>query len=130
MTSKISSSRALSASYSRRSSSSTAVIMYRGSCIRHSEDSGRPRIATLPGVDLDAAAHEYRRALAAVDAAKATAQRRLAVAREQAEAARVTLAEAMVAARNGVRLVEIERATGYTKERVRQILGASGVEPD
>jgi hypothetical protein len=81
-------------------------------------------------VDLDAAAHEYRRALAAVDAAKATAQRRLAVAREQAEAARVTLAEAMVAARNGVRLVEIERATGYTKERVRQILGASGVEPD
>lgn len=38
--------------------------------------------------------------------------------------------EAIVeAARGGMRQVDIVRATGYTRERVRQILRAGGVEP-
>lgn len=82
-------------------------------------------------MDLDDAARDYRRAVAAIDAAKTAAARRVAAARERAEAARVALAEAMIeAARQGVRPVEIERRTGYTKERVRQILRAGGIEPD
>lgn len=82
-------------------------------------------------MDLDAAARDYRRAVAAIETAKKAAARRVTEARERAEAKRLTLAAAMVeAAHNGVRPVEIERRTGYTKERVRQILRAGGVEAE
>jgi len=82
-------------------------------------------------VDLDAAVRDYRRAVAAIDTAKKSAQRRISEARQRAESARLVVAEAMIEeARNGVRPVEIQRRTGYTKERVRQILRAGGVEPD
>lgn len=61
--------------------------------------------------DLEAAARAYRRA------EKAHADRR------------VQLADAIVkAARDGVRQVDIVKITGYTRERVRQILREGGVE--
>lgn len=44
--------------------------------------------------------------------------------------ARQQLAEAIAeAARSGTRQAEIVRVTGYTRERVRQICRAAGVEP-
>jgi hypothetical protein len=82
-------------------------------------------------VDLDAAVLDYRRAAHGVESAKQAAQRRIEAAREYEKAARKVLHAAMVeAAKSGVRPVEIERKTGYTKERVRQILRAGGVEPE
>ena len=82
-------------------------------------------------MDLDAAVRDFRRARAGIEAAQRAAKKRIDDARERAEAARRTLHAAMVeAAENGMRPVEIERRTGYTKERVRQVLRAGGVEPD
>jgi hypothetical protein len=82
-------------------------------------------------VDLDAAVRDYRRASAGIEAAQRAAKRRVDEARERAAAAREALHAAMVeAAENGMRPVEIERRTGYTKERVRQILRAGGIEPE
>lgn len=82
-------------------------------------------------MDLDAAVRDYRRALASIDTAKLAATRRIAQARERADAARAVLHAAMVeAVEAGVRPTELARRTGYTKERVRQILRAGGVEPD
>jgi hypothetical protein len=44
--------------------------------------------------------------------------------------AREALAEAIVeAARSGMRQVDIVKVTGYTRERVRQIVRAAGIEP-
>ncbi|MEV1018124.1 hypothetical protein AB0I89_32180 [Micromonospora sp. NPDC049801] len=61
---------------------------------------------------LEDVAREYRDAKAALDAV------------------RPRLAAAIVAAaRGGVRQSEIVRTTGYTRERVRQICRAAGVEP-
>jgi hypothetical protein len=82
-------------------------------------------------MDLDAALRDYRRAVAGIETAKQAAARRTAEARQRAEDARAVLHAAMVeAARDGMRPMEIQRRTGYTKERVRQILRAGGVEPD
>lgn len=82
-------------------------------------------------MDLDAAVRDHRHAVTAIATAQRAAKRRIDAARERAEAARVALHAAMVeAAQGGMRPVEIERRTGYTKERVRQILRAGGVEPD
>ncbi|AXH88820.1 hypothetical protein DVH21_02125 [Micromonospora aurantiaca] len=75
----------------------------------------------------DAAARDYQRAVSGIETAPSGTWRRPGSADE----ARATLHAAMVqAALAGVRPVEIERRTGYTKERVRQILRAGGVEPD
>lgn len=74
---------------------------------------------------------DYRRAVSGIEAAKRAAKRREAEARDRAATARAALHAAMVeAALSGVRPVEIERRTGYTKERVRQVLRAGGVEPE
>jgi len=82
-------------------------------------------------VDLDAAVRNYRRAVSGIESAQRAAKRRVASAREQADVARAELHAAMVeAAQNGVRPTEIQRRTGYTKERVRQVLRAGGVEPE
>lgn len=82
-------------------------------------------------MDLDAAAGDYRRALDGVEQAKRAAKRRVDAARAYADAARDTLHAAIVeAAQDGVRQIEIVRRTGYTPERVRQILRAAGVLPD
>ncbi|MEU8656293.1 hypothetical protein [Actinoplanes philippinensis] len=51
-------------------------------------------------------------------------------AKEALDAARPVLAEAIVtAARAGVRQSEIVRVSGYTREQVRRICRAAGVEP-
>lgn len=51
-------------------------------------------------------------------------------ARDAAEDARLQLAAAIAgSARAGTRQAEIVRVTGYTRERVRQICRAAGVEP-
>jgi len=90
-----------------------------------------PTIATLDLVDLDAAVRDYRRAVLGIGTAEQAAKRRVAAARERADTARQVLHKAMVqAAREGVRPVELQQRTGYTKERVRQILRAGGVEPE
>lgn len=61
---------------------------------------------------LEEAATAYRNAKAALDKA------------------RPALAEAIVsAARGGTRQAEIVRITGYTREQVRRICRAAGVEP-
>jgi hypothetical protein len=82
-------------------------------------------------VDLDVAVRDYRRATAGIESAQLAARRRVQVARDRADAARVVLHAAMVeAARDGVRPVEIQKKTGYTKERVRQVLREGGVTAD
>lgn len=81
-------------------------------------------------MDLDEAARDYRRAVSGVDAAKRAAERRIAAAREWESVTRTALHAAMVeAAEGGMPPVEIQRRSGYTPERVRQILRAAGVEP-
>ncbi|OLB78815.1 MAG: hypothetical protein AUI14_12110 [Actinobacteria bacterium 13_2_20CM_2_71_6] len=80
---------------------------------------------------LDAAAKAYRAAEVAVQRAEETATARLKAARDARAEARHRLAEAIVdAAREGTRQVDIIRITGYSRERVRTILRAAGVEPD
>lgn len=82
-------------------------------------------------MDLDAAASDYRRALDGIEKAKRAAQRRVDAARAYADVARETLHAAIVeAALEGMRPTEIVRRTGYTPERVRQILRAAGVEAE
>ncbi|WP_446218821.1 hypothetical protein [Micromonospora sp. IBHARD004] len=62
--------------------------------------------------ELEKIASEYRQAVAALDAV------------------RPRLAAAIVAAaKSGVRQSEIVKTTGYTRERVRQICRAAGIEP-
>ena len=76
---------------------------------------------------LDQAANTYRRAKADL----ADARRRVGPARTAVDRARLELAEAIAeAARSGMRQVDIVRASGYTRENVRRILRAAGIEPD
>ena len=82
-------------------------------------------------VDLDTAVGANPPARAGQDPPQKAAQRRVDAARERADAKRAVLHAAMIeAAQNGIRPVELQQRTGYTKERVRQILRAGGVEPD
>ncbi len=63
--------------------------------------------------ELAAAAHDFKVATTTLDDARGR------------------LADAIVkAARSGTRQVHIVRVTGYTREHVRQICRAAGVEPD
>ncbi|MEV1321442.1 hypothetical protein PSN13_01359 [Micromonospora saelicesensis] len=82
--------------------------------------------------DLAAAVRAYEVARSAVtDAQEEEAARIVAAAKPGVVAARKRLPDAIVAAaRNGSRQVDIVPATGYTRERVRQILRANGVEAD
>lgn len=77
--------------------------------------------------DLADATAEYRAAHAALDAAKAQVraeQARLRTARNE-------LAESVVAAaRRGTRMRDLVDTTGLSREWVRQLLRAAGVEPD
>jgi hypothetical protein len=53
------------------------------------------------------------------------------IARHDLDNRRAELAEAIVAeARKGTRQVDLIRITGLSRERVRQILRAGGIEPD
>ncbi|MEW2383053.1 hypothetical protein AB0873_13345 [Micromonospora sp. NPDC047707] len=81
--------------------------------------------------DLAAAVRAYEEARAAVMDAQARAEQLVTNARNDVAEARSRLAEAIVdAARDGMRQVDIVRVTGYTRERVRQILRAGGVEAE
>jgi len=81
--------------------------------------------------NLDDAARAYRAAVAAVEATKQANEQRLRTARDKAEAARLALAEAMIeAAQDGVKQTEIIKVSGYSREHVRTILRAGGVESD
>jgi hypothetical protein len=76
---------------------------------------------------LDDAASAYRAAVGRLDAARQA----VPVARAAVAEARSVLATAMVeAARGGMTQTEIIKRSGYTRERVRQILRAGGIEPD
>lgn len=80
---------------------------------------------------VDEAAKAYRLAQAALDAAKAAAEAKVKAARDKATEARATLARAIVAeAQAGTPQVEIIRASGYSRERVRLILRENGVLAD
>lgn len=82
-------------------------------------------------MDLDEAARDYRRAVSGVNAAKAAAARRISAAREWESITREALHAAIIeAARDGMPPVEITKRSGYTAERVRQILRAAGIEAD
>jgi len=81
----------------------------------------------IPGMaNLSDAVRKYRSAQSAVsDLESQTVE-----ARAEVERARAELAEAIIdAARSGVRQVDIQRISGYSRERIRQILRAGGIEP-
>lgn len=79
---------------------------------------------------LDDAAKAYRDADVAVERAKNAAAARIEAARQARTAARERLHAAMVeAAIDGMRQVDIIRISGYSRDRVRTILRAGGVEP-
>jgi hypothetical protein len=73
----------------------------------------------------------YRAAERAVERAEAAAAERIRLARQERTRAREALAEAIVEARRaGVRPIDLQEQTGYSRERIRTILRAGGVEPD
>lgn len=73
--------------------------------------------------DLEAAVRKLRTAQAGVPRAEERAARIIAEAREKVDQARAELAEEIRAAdRDGMRQVDIVAATGYSRERVRQII--------
>jgi hypothetical protein len=75
--------------------------------------------------DLERAAQAYADAQAAV----VEAQQALADVRADVPGARQRLAEAIVAATlAGARQVDVMRVSGYSREQVRRILRAAGVE--
>jgi hypothetical protein len=81
--------------------------------------------------NLPDAVKAYRAAEAGIDTAKRQAAERIRAAREKADQKRTELHEAIVgAALAGMAQVEIIRITGYSRERVRMILRAGGVEAE
>ncbi|MBW4703571.1 MULTISPECIES: hypothetical protein [unclassified Micromonospora] len=73
--------------------------------------------------NLESAVRKLRAAQAGVPRAEERAAKLIAEARAQVKAARVELAEAIRAAdRDGTRQVDIVTATGYSRERIRQII--------
>jgi multidrug resistance efflux pump len=81
--------------------------------------------------DLAAAVRAYDDARAAVTDVQTEAERLVAEARAEVAQARTQLADAIVAAvRGGMRQRDVVAVTGYSRERIRQICRAAGVEPD
>lgn len=73
--------------------------------------------------DLEAAVRKFRAAEAGVPRAEERAARLVAEARGKVDQARAELAEAIrAAARSGMRQRDIVATTGYSRERVRQIV--------
>jgi DNA-binding phage protein len=80
---------------------------------------------------LDDLVRAYRRTERAVDAAERAAAERLKATREARTAARLALAKGIVEAwQAGTSQAEIARQTGYSREQVRRILRARGIQPD
>lgn len=89
-----------------------------------------PDCAVMDLDDLRKAVLAYQRAVNGVDKAKEAARRRVEKARSQADKARENVHKLMIQlATAGVRPVELQQITGYSAERVRQILREGGVEP-
>jgi hypothetical protein len=83
-------------------------------------------------VNLDQAAHAHSAAMARLDeirqAQKALAEQ-LQAARQKVEDSRAVLADAIAQAYlDGARVGELARRTGYSRETVRVILRAHGIE--
>lgn len=73
--------------------------------------------------DLEAAVRKLRTAEAGVPRAQERAAQIIAEARDRVDRARADLAEEIRAAdRAGMRQVDIVTATGYSRERIRQIV--------
>ncbi len=73
--------------------------------------------------DLEAAVRKLRAAQAGVPRAEERAARLISEARARVDAARAELAEAIRAeAAAGTRQVDIVAVTGYSRERIRQII--------
>lgn len=73
----------------------------------------------------------YRVTVTALERAQEAAEARIRAARDDRTRARERLAAAIAAeARAGTPQVEIIRVTGYSRERVRQILRAAGIEAE
>jgi soluble lytic murein transglycosylase-like protein len=80
---------------------------------------------------LDRALRAHQAAEDELPHAQARAKQIVADARAKIEATRIALAAAIVDEyERGARQVELIRRTGYSRERMRQILRAGGVEPD
>jgi hypothetical protein len=94
--------------------------------------SARP--SSIPCMDLDQAAKAHAAAVAQLDefrqAQKALADK-LRAARQRVEDSRAVLADAIAQAYlDGVRVGELARRTGYSRETVRVILRAHGIEAE
>lgn len=77
--------------------------------------------------ELEIAAGRYRAAQDAVDAAKAQVR----ASQDRLKTARATLQEAIIDAyQAGVRMRDLVDETGLSREWIRQLLRAAGVEPD
>ncbi|WP_412748300.1 hypothetical protein [Krasilnikovia sp. M28-CT-15] len=75
--------------------------------------------------DLETAAQAYADAQGAI----AEAQQALSAARDDVRIARQGLADAIVAATlAGARQIDVMKVTGYSREQIRRILRAAGVE--
>jgi hypothetical protein len=85
----------------------------------------------VPNDDLDKALRAYRAAQEAVPAAQERARAVVADARAKVDRTRERLAVAIVDAYDngdGARVKDLAARTGYTRESVRRILRAAGVE--
>ena len=81
--------------------------------------------------NLETAVKAFRQAQAGVPAAEAKAKELVRNARAAVDRARTVLAAAIVAeAVAGTAQVDLIRRTGYSRERIRQILRRGGVEAD
>jgi hypothetical protein len=81
--------------------------------------------------NLDAAAREYREAVAGVETAKATARRVVAEAQQTLATKRTSLAVALAdEARRGTRMRDLVAKTGLSREWIRVTLRNQGVESD
>ena len=77
--------------------------------------------------DLEIAAGRYRAAQDAVG----TAKEQVRAAQERLRAMRTMLQETIVAeAKRGVRMRDLVDETGLSREWIRQLLRAAGIEPD
>lgn len=101
---------------------------------RNSATGYRPNVAHIGAWQYGRVLHDLEAAADAYEAAQdriTEAERALAEARAAAPGVRRRLHQAIVvAAQAGARQVEIIEVTGYSREQVRRILRAGGVEAD
>lgn len=80
---------------------------------------------------LGEAVRAFKAAQAGVPRAEERAKQLVADARAKVDQARAKLADAIVAEYGrGAKQIDLIQRTGYSRERVRQILRAAGIQPD